>query len=365
MPTCAHKTKTIIVSQLNLKAGRSLREIADDIGVDVGDLAKHSGIADTDAPLAADQIIEIPDGFLRAADRARRSTYAAVPLKEAVVRGANDFVTLDIEYKRSLVAGKEASLDADEEEIRALEEADRNAARLEPISNDLALGLYKQLANRSKHTQVRALGFAGMTQCYVERVFLYGEKDEPSRGKALSTGKAAIMAGPKEPKAHSAYAMALRISSQNTALHQSLGHEFILGIEHIERCLDLAPKSAAGWLSMTRILLQAGDLRQAPQALAVAKSHDGTLPLIGYTEAQIQLALGQAEGAEDLLIDVIQNHEQFANAHALLGAVYMRLGDPDEAELLRDEALELTTSESHRQALRRMWEDVGNPAQEK
>src|SRR5688572_23507290 len=93
------------MSELRIPAGQSLRQVAERLGVSLDELQKHSGVADVEAATATERRIEVPDGFLRVADRNRRSAYAAVPKTSARHRGANEVVTLDIEYRRTRVAG--------------------------------------------------------------------------------------------------------------------------------------------------------------------------------------------------------------------------------------------------------------------
>lgn len=336
--------------QLNLTAGQSLRDLAEQLGVSVEELQQHAEVEDAEAPVQVDQVIEIPDGFFRQRDRDRRCTQAAVP-KTTIHGGLNAVMALNIEYQRTRIAGGMKSSEApDPEEVEGLAEAERAYLRFEPDSNDLAIDLWAQLT-ASKTIAIRATSYARQAIALAQRNIIYGATARKCRPGALSAAKSAMMANPKLPAAHLAMALSLRIGGSEDDQEEAR--------VHIERALELDPDDPWCWVELATILRAAGDRDNAQEAVDVALE---ILPacVLGLDLAGLlAIEAGDTRRAEEHLTMAIQAAPDFAVGHARLAAALRAGGRRDDAKRVLETAKGLASRDEHKSLLDRVYAGVG------
>lgn len=335
--------------QLTLPEGQSVRQIAARLGVSVAALQQHAGVADVDAPLRTATTVQVPNGFLRRRPDARQWHRNAVG-RAPQSAGMNTFLAVDMEHRRTQLAGGMQAQQATSDEQAALAEADRAYERLESDSNDLARRLYTPLtASRARAVRTRA--FVGEALAYAQGHVLFGEPAEPARQQAISSAKAALMADPKCAAAHLAMSRALHVDARQ---HQALDAAF----EAIERALELAPDNPVLWGHLALLALTANALEDAQVASeqAIERSRDGAWAL--YAASLVHLACnapGEAVGAARRLTEL---RAGFANARLVLGVAERRLGNSEAGETAYQKALATAQTTPQQQHLQGLWHQL-------
>ena len=333
------------MSTVNIPAGQSLREVAERLGLPVEELQTHAGLEDVEAPQEIDRVFEIPDGFLREQDRDRRTTQAAVPRTRAQ-QGLNAVVALELEYRRTRVAGGIHAFSATGEETDGLAEARRAFERLEPGSNRLAIDLWKPLT-LSKAIPVRAEAYAGRAIAHSLRHVLFGESAIECRKAALSSAKSAVMADPKLPAAHIAMGLALALGGMgedDNDDHDDAGLE-------LERAVELGEQDAWAWTWLAFRLEDEGEHETAVQAAQIANELDPHNPVALERLALAAEREGDTERAEMLYGQAIAARPTYANPGARLAALLSHAGRHDEAQAAWTQAVAQTESDDHRARL--------------
>lgn len=328
------------MSELKIPAGLSLREVAERLGVPLDELQRHAGGLDVEAPAPAEVRIEVPDGFLREADRSRRAQYAAVPVTSARHRGANEVVTLGIEYRRTRVEGGIHRRAPSQEERDGLAEAEQTLGRLEADANDLAVDLFRQLT-QSRAVAIRGPAYAGQAIAESRRYLLYGEDDGAPRLRAMSAAKAALMADPKLPRAHLAIAAALWDL-------EGRGDRAELAA-CLDRAVALGPQEPAPWIALAEHQLRSGLLDAAEESITQGLEVGPEDPRVLEVAALTALGRRELERAEAFLGSAVQVRPGYANGWARLAGVLRSLGRAQEAEDASRKAIEAARTPSHRQ----------------
>jgi len=323
---------------LNLPAGQSVRQLAERLGVPVEQLQKHAGVADTEAPLVVDKIIEVPDGFLerRPQEAPHKDTDAGR------VSGMNPWLALDIEQKRTRAAGGMKAHATTEAETTALLEARKAYLRFEADSNDLAIDLWEQLA-QTRSIAVRAEAYAGQACAYALRFHLFGEPADRARSQGLSSAKAALMADPKRAEAHLGMALALRVEGNDDDVRDAR--------QSLERAIELDPQNAYCWAAFAELLRDTGEASDAEQAIEVALEIDSDNVLALEIAGLMAFEAGYVEKGEELFEHAMASHAYYANVHIRLACELKKLGRHNEASELESDGMELVTSDNHRNHL--------------
>ncbi len=336
---------------VNLNAGQSLRDLAEQLGVSVEELQQHTDVQDAEAPVQVDQTIEIPDGFFRERDRDRRSTMAAVP-KTTSHGGMNASMALNIEYQRTrLAGGMKLDEPPDPEEVEGLAEAKRAYLRFEADSNDLAIDLWAQLTH-SKRIAIRAEAYACQAIALAQRNIIYGGSAQKCRVAALSAAKAALMADPKLSAAHLAMALGLRVGGSSADRVEAFGL--------VERAVELDPEDPNCWVELATLLLEGDDPENAQEAAAMALEIDGDGILALEIAGRLAFGAGDHQRAEELLERAVDLAPDFALAHARLGAVLNAAGRREEAQEALETAKSLTTRPEQQLLLQSVYASVGD-----
>ncbi len=241
------------MAQLTLPAGSSVRDIAARLGVSVQALlehaSSHAGVHDAETPMPIDTAIIIPDGFLREADRSRRTQYAAVPMKHTPQQGMNASMAINLEFQRRILhtddQGRQPAASLNESD--GLQEARNAYVRMEAQANTLSYDLYKVFTG-SKNAEVRAIAGAGCALSKAHGFMLFGSPLRANKIAALSLAKTAIIADPEQPMAIVALGLAQCLEENEPNAPKS--DEWKAGIANIRRALTLQPQYSEAWYSL-------------------------------------------------------------------------------------------------------------------
>jgi Flp pilus assembly protein TadD len=326
---------------LVLPAGQSLRSVAHRLGVSVEELQKHAGVKDAEAPLPADQRVQVPDGFLRSRATARQ-------LKDAVVTesgrkgGMNTFLALDIEQKRTRASGGMKAHGASEFELEALEEAWRTYCRFDADSNELAIEMYDRITV-TQSIEVRGQAFAGQACALAQRARLFGEPIEKSRPQALSAAKAALLANPKLGDAHLGMALAIGCVDEAPAIEEARAE--------LETALEQDPRAGRCWAEMAALIERQGVFSEAEAAIAVALELEPEWLFTLCTAASLAVRRGDTERGVELLTAASERYPHHANVITDLALLLRASGQESHAMEIQDRALSLATRDSQKLAL--------------
>ncbi len=329
------------MSLLTLPAGKSLREIAHILGVPLEDLQSHTDISDPERPLPETKQVEVPDGFLRARAKAAQHQAAAInPTGRA--GGMNAFLALDIEQKRTRIAGGMHTSKKDTGDIEALEELRRTFQRFEDDSNELTIDLAKQL-NATQSTEVRAEAFEILALGYGFRWHLFGRLEGDAKAHALSAAKSAVTANPKSARAKTAMALALSVGGNQADLDEALKDLDALLLAH-----PLFPEALT---ERAYLLLRMGNAVRAKEAAQIATEElEHIWPRTHEILGRALMELGEEDAAKEAF-EKARSVASYANASAFMALMSERAGLDDEAKKYTDEARERATSDAHERLL--------------
>ena len=330
------------MSTLTIPPGVSLRQIADKLGVSVDALKKHAKVEDIERPMQTEQRVEVPDGFLRE----RRKNYDTVPVESGRQQGMNDWLALDIEYKRVRYAGDKAQAKPAQDDLDALAEAKRAYERLEPDSNLLTIDLLKPLHDHP-NIEIRSQAYAWRGLAMAQKALLYGEAAHPGRTEGLSSAKTALMANPKLPAAHRAMALSLCIGREPADLEEARNA--------LERAIELAPKEAAAWGDLAALLYRLQQSHDATAAVEVALTLDPSCIPALEVSAEQAFDRGSVEDGDGAFLRITEKLPTYLNAVARWARRLRLAGEEAAAQQLLAERLgDHEPSDSHQEFLHRI-----------
>lgn len=338
------------MSKLTIPAGRTIREVAQSLGLPVEELARHARAKDAERAEAVDRVIDVPDGFLRVRDRNRRATMEAVPQRAPKLAGMNAALAANLEHMRTELAGGLGAHPPTAEEEDALSEAWRAYYRFEADSNQLAQELFSPLT-KSRSVSVRARAFAGRAQTHAQHHLIFGAPAGPARLAALSDAKAALMADPKLTVARLAMALALRIAP-GADDHAQRRWE-------LERGLEADTNDPFAWAELARSFLDELDLATAQRAVEVALERSPQCVMALEVSGWIAAERGEVDRAVSTFSQLVQVLPGYANGRVALARAYLLQGKNDLAESAYRAALAECATPEHRAHLEAMYVVVG------
>jgi tetratricopeptide (TPR) repeat protein len=330
-----------MATRIKIPAGSSLRQIAAKLGVEPASLQVHTQIKNLDELWDTPQDIEVPDGIFQDRDRQRRSQYAAVPHTE-VLKGINAKVALNIEHRKTQVAGGIQAKSMSTDEKAALDEAWRVYGRLEADSNDLAQELFRPLT-RSQAVDTRTEAYAGQSIALSQGVHLFGGPKAKGAQAALSAAKGAIMAGPQNPWAQLAFAKALQIepSADNHRLAK----------ESLQRILRHDDTAAECWAEFGHLLRHEKKWTHAQEAFEIAVGYKpecvAGLEGIAFTSLETKDFTKCETSLEAIMVHV----PGYANVYLWMAKLRVAQGEMDASQKCHKRALELAQNAVHRNYL--------------
>lgn len=326
------------MSLLILPAGKTLREIADSLGVPVEELNRHARLGDVEAPLKREARVEVPDGFLKSRQR-EEELKDAVTSRSALKGGMNTWLAMDIEQKRTRAAGGMKGGQTRDHDLQALAEARHSFERFDAASNELVIELC-QVLTAAVSIDVRARAFGLQSLAYAHRGLRFGEPLQRSQPQALSAAKSAIVAAPKLADAHLGLGLALSCSDEREALLEAENM--------VRRALELAPQEVTAWVALGALLsrLERPDEADAAarQALELNPSHALALELLGVLAELEQ----DAAGAEQSFGQAAAALPTYANPLGRIALLEHRRGAARQAQLSLGAALQAATTAPHK-----------------
>lgn len=326
------------MSLLVLPAGKTLREIADSLGVPVEELNRHARLGDIEAPLKREERVQVPDGFLRSRQR-EEELKDAVTSQSALKGGMNTWLAMDIEQKRTRAAGGMKGGKTREHDLLALDEARHSFERFDAASNELVIDLCHVLT-AAVSIDVRARAFGLQSLAFAHRGLRFGEPQQRSQPQALSAAKSAIVAAPKLPDAHLGLGLALSCSDEPADLLEAENM--------VRRALELEPNEVTAWVGLGALLLRLERPDEADaaarQALELKPQHALALELMGVlAERERDLA-----GAEQVFSQAAVALPTYANPLARIALLEHRRGAAQAAKLSFAAALDAATTAPHK-----------------
>jgi len=139
-----------------------------------------------------------------------------------------------------------------------------------------------------------------------------------------------------------------RIQTMLGVMHASAG-VLIKAEEAFRRAEQLAPDDAYGRVGLAIILMNNGAADNVIRLLREQSQRAPDVPLVNLTLADALLQRGtspaELQESQSLLLRVIKRQPANATAHTLLGKIYLRLGDKDEAARALETAIRLDPSD--------------------
>jgi tetratricopeptide (TPR) repeat protein len=140
-------------------------------------------------------------------------------------------------------------------------------------------------------------------------------------------------------QARKEYQLAADIEKFNPGWQVSLGDAIARtgdvpkGMEHYQQAIDLSPKNAEYWRMLANFTVdynygvQEIGIPSALQARALSPDD----PQNTVTLGRAYFATGDSQTAENLWLDVLDSHPEFAGVHLYLGVLYLQKGNSDDA----------------------------------
>lgn len=334
------------MSEIRLPAGRSLRQVAEALGVETEALSRHANIDDPEAVTNVDRVVEVPDGFLRSRNHSHELQDAITRQTERK-RGMNMWLAMDIEQKRTRVeTALNRSATADDED--ALREAENAFLRFECDSNDLAIELLKPLANRGRVLEVRARGAALLSLAQALRYLAFGAPARPTKEHALSAAKTAILGDPRMGRARAAMGVAMMIEPAKGDADEA--------IDELTQAVEESPGDGLNWALLADNLGKRQDLDAAHLAAEQAAQAEPEISYAYEAAGRIALLRGKPKRAIDRFQNALRVAPTNANANAQLALAYVAAGRAAAGRREQRIALDIATSDSHREWLKQQFE---------
>ena len=336
------------MTMITIPAGRTIREIAERLGVPTEELQKHAKASDVETPMVQPTSFDVPDELLRARERTRRQEkQQTFTPTSGRMGGMNAWLAMDIEQKRTRTDGGMHAQEATPDEREGFAEALRTYNRFDAASNELAVTLFAQLTS-SKSIAMRAEAHAWCAIAVAHGHLLFATPAKTARNQSLSAAKAALLADPKLPEAHLAMALALRVDGGENDRREAM--------EELLSALRVAPEHHSCWLAVAELHLDAGETDAAFEACEKARAADEPNAPALELAGRIALARGDTASAERLWQGAREALPTFATPIMRLAVVRKGAGNETEAAALSEEALQAATNAAHRARLQESWD---------
>jgi len=320
------------VSALTIRQGQTVREIAERLGVSAQALGECAAIADIEAPMTEDRLVQLPAGFLG------QQRQPKDPEKLKTQDGMNPVLALGIEYRRGRAEGVGYADAPSAEDTAALEQARVTYLRFEPESNELAFDLYRVLT-ASKNATVRAAAFAGQAIALAQKVLFFGEPSQGIQGEVLSLSQAGLLADPKLGPAHIARGLGLCLDGPD--------HDLSQAFNALERAVELHPKDGRAWAHLGEFLCRGQKSAESKQAIDMAlELLPECVPAL-IVAAQLALQNSAMTSAKEFITRAIDAAPLSPTPIALDAALHQALGDKKKEDSARQKLEQMTENSNY------------------